>query len=79
MRNSDVQAFEYRSARDAGHGLNVALYTPGAFSSTGPEWQQAWLCETRAEKVSFYNKESGPLGFGLAPFLVAGRLPTPAV
>ncbi len=79
MRDSDVEAFEYRSARDPEQGLNVALYTPNAFASEKPDWQQAWICETRAEMVSFYNKESGSLGFGLEQFLVNGQLPTPAV
>lgn len=79
MRNSDVQAFECRSARDPGLGLNVALYSPRAFASKGPEWQQAWICETRDERVSFYNKESGSVGFDLEQFLVSGQLPTPAV
>lgn len=79
MRDSDVQAFEYRSARDTEQGLNVALYTPNAFASKSPEWQQAWICETRAGMVSFYNKESGPFGFAREQFLVDGQLPIPAV
>jgi hypothetical protein len=78
MRDSDVQAFEYRSARDPGQGINVVLYTPKAFTSKGPEWQQSWICETQAEKVAFYNRLSGPVSFGLDQFLVNGRLPTPA-
>lgn len=79
MRNSGVQAFEYRSARDPGQGLNVALYSACAFASRGPEWQQAWICDTRAAKVSFFNKIAGAVGFSLEQFLVSGRLPTPAV
>lgn len=79
MRESDIQAFEYRSARDPGTGLNVALYTPSAFASKGLEWQQPWICETRAEMVAYYNKESGSSSFGLEQFLVSGQLPIPAV
>jgi hypothetical protein len=78
MRDSGIEAFEYRSARDPEQGLNVALFTPSAFASHGPEWQQAWICETRAEQVSFFNMESGSTGYELDRFLVDGRLPVPA-
>ena len=79
MRDNDVKAFVYRSARDPQQGLNVALYTPEPFAGKGPDWQQAWICETRGGSVAFYSKESGPVRFGLEQFLVGGVLPIPAV
>jgi len=79
MRDSGVEAFEYRSARVPGQRICVALYTPGGFACKSPTWQQAWICETRADAVSFYNKESGTTGFGIDQFLVNGVLPAPAV
>ena len=79
LRAAGVEAFEYRSARDPGRGINVALFTPRAFAGPKPLWQQTWLCDTRGEEVVFYSKEEGACRFALGLFLVEGELPTPAV
>ena len=55
LREAGIEAFEYLSARDPAQGINVALFHAGAFSGHQPLWQEAWLCQTRAHGVSFYN------------------------
>lgn len=79
MREAGIEAFEYRSARDADGGINVALFTAAALASRRPHHQIEWLCETRLDLVRFYSHEAGELRqFPLQQFLVDGALPTPA-
>ncbi len=78
MRDAGIEAFEYLSARDPERGLNVALHTPGAFADPRPTGLDEWLCETRADRVSYYSRHGGGMReFPLATFLVDGRLPAP--
>ena len=78
MRDAGIEAFEYRSARDPGQGLNVALYSPAAFANTKPTAVDEWLCETRAERVSFYSRHGGGMReYPIETFLVDGTLPSP--
>lgn len=80
MRQAGVEAFEYVSARDPAGGLNVALFTPMALAARRPDFMQAWLAETDAGEVRFYCQEERLVHrFPLGQFLVAGRLPMPAV
>lgn len=79
MREQSIEAFEYESARDPAHGLNVALYTPTALAEARPRFVQEWLCETDGERVRYYSHEGGELReFRLEQFTVDGVLPTPA-
>ncbi|BAZ92655.1 hypothetical protein TspCOW1_24900 [Thiohalobacter sp. COW1] len=75
-----IDGFEDVSARDPQRGINLALFHPGALAGSGPVWQQAWLCDTRAEGVAFYSREYGAAcRFPQALFEVESMLPTPAV
>jgi hypothetical protein len=79
LRSAGADALEYRSARDADGGLNVALYTPAAFAEPQPSFREEWLCETAATRVSF--RARGVVGVHTLPleqFTVDGVLPTPA-
>ena len=79
MRETGIEGFRYRSARDPDNGLNIGLYTAAAFTRPEPLWQQRWICDTREDSVSFYSKEKGALMFGREQFLVNGKLPAPAL
>jgi hypothetical protein len=79
LRDAGVEAFAYRSARDPAQGINVALFYPRAFSHPTPVWQESWICETSDDKVSFYSKGYGTRFYQRTTFLVAGKLPAPAV
>jgi hypothetical protein len=80
MRSGDVQAFEYRSARDPAGGVNVALLALEALASTKPTGLEPWLCETSGEGVRFLARGGKSLhAFAADAFLVDGRLPQPAV
>jgi hypothetical protein len=79
MRDAGIEAFEYRSARDPQQGLNVALFTPAALGSPKPDILDEWLCQTTAERVSYYSRSGGGVReFPLETFQVDGELPLPA-
>ena len=79
LREAGADAIEYVSARDVGGGLNVALLSPSVFALPRPTFKQEWLCDTRAEEVSFYARGvNGPRSFPLSQFTVEDRLPAPA-
>ena len=79
LRRAGIDAFEYPSARDRGAGLNVALLHPAALVSRRPLDLTRWLCETRAEQVTFAPEATSALcRFALTDFTVDGRLPLPA-
>jgi hypothetical protein len=78
MREAGIEAFEYHSARDPRRGVNLALYTPGAFARRRPTTLDEWLCETGAERVSYYSRHGGGIReFPLDMFLLDGTLPAP--
>jgi hypothetical protein len=79
LRDENVEAIQYRAARDRRRGINVALFAPGALADTRPTWRERLLCQTRPDAVSFYNAESGTVTFPRADFLVNGELPEPAL
>ena len=79
LRDAGADAVEYVSARDAEAGLNVALYSPKAFAQPRPTFKEEWLCETRAEEVSFFARgDAGLRVFPRFQFTVDSRLPMPA-
>lgn len=79
MREHGIEAFEYRSARDPAHGLNVALFTATALASPQPVYTQAWLCQTSADKVSYFSAPERNLQeFLLSQFTDANVLPMPS-
>lgn len=79
LRDAGASAIEYVSARDVEAGLNVALFSPKAFALPRPTFREEWLCETRAEEVSFYARgDAGLRAFPRSQFTVDSRLPMPA-
>jgi hypothetical protein len=79
MREAKIEAFEYPSARCPDGGINVALFTPGAFAETRPSEMQPWLGETDAAAVTFAQPHSRALHrFPIEMFMVEGSLPWPA-
>ena len=82
MRRDGVEAFLYRSARDAQAGRNCGVFTPKAFASRRPSPPQTWLCASRRDAVEFTRRDvfrHQALRFPREQFLVQGRLPAPAV
>jgi hypothetical protein len=79
LRNSDVYAFEYVSARDAEAGLNVAILDPCCFESPYKATDlHPWSCITTAESVTFMRLSKKRIEeFSLAQFLVNGEFPMP--
>jgi len=80
MREHGIKAFETISARDRKQGINVGLFDVTALSGNRPLYQQAWLCETSAEQVSFLNTGDRQIhAYSLESFLYNGSLPDPAI
>lgn len=80
LRAEGIEAFEYRSARDAEGGINIALFAPRALAQRRPAFTEEWLCETGGEAVSFYGVGTRAVTrFGCETFTVEGRLPLPAL
>jgi hypothetical protein len=79
LRGAGVEAFEYLSARDREHGINIALISPAALRSQRPLRQEHWLCETTADSMRFSASHGSAFKvFVLTDFLVDGRFPQPA-
>lgn len=80
MRDAEVEAFTYLSARDEQQGANIAVFSLSAITSKNPLKDQQWLCATQAERVSFVQLHSRNSGFTfpIEQFLYSGKLPQPA-
>lgn len=78
MREGDIEAFEFVSARDLEQGINVALFTPRALSCRQPQSKRESLCETSPDTVSFSARPGKLFQFHLEQFLIEGALPQPA-
>jgi hypothetical protein len=81
MRADGVEAFLYVSARDAGQGVNFALFDPAAFSSRRPTAPETWRCVAASEGVEVTKEDvfrSASFSYPRKTFTVAGRLPAPA-
>ncbi|MGF1762881.1 hypothetical protein L4C32_05725 [Aliivibrio kagoshimensis] len=79
MREADIKAFEYPSARDPLKGIGVGVFTPAVFTAPRPQEMNQWLCEVSAIEVSF--KQVGDRGgttFPFECFALNGELPLPA-
>jgi hypothetical protein len=82
MRESGIEAVRYRSARDPGRGVNVAIFDPRAFASRHPfpRALPVWHCTARRSGVVFRRCDllrEETLEFPSSVFLVGGRLPVP--
>ncbi|MDX1388113.1 MAG: RES family NAD+ phosphorylase [Acidobacteriota bacterium] len=82
MRDDDVAALRYPSARDVRGGPNLALFTPAAFAEKRPEDSpQNWHCVASTGLVEMSKKdffEKKTFAFPRSDFLVDGKLPAPA-
>lgn len=79
MRDAEVEAFEYSSARDPEKGHCVALFTPKPFRQKRPKEMNQWLCELSAREVSFKQLAVNEIShFPLALFLFEDEFPMPA-
>lgn len=79
MREAEVDAFEYTSARDTNNGHCVGLFNATPFKQTKPKDSNQWLCELGANEVSF--KQVGQpriYRYALTTFLHNQQLPMPA-
>jgi hypothetical protein len=79
MRKRGVGAFEYTSARDPNHGINVGLFSPSALADSKPTSQTQWLCQLSESSVSF-TQEYNPTvtSFYRTQFEIDGSIPAPA-
>lgn len=79
MRESEIEIFQYTSARDKSKGKNVALFSPKAFQSKTPTQITTWLCQTSMEEVGFMAKEGQQrVSYSQKDFWVDNTFPSPA-
>lgn len=79
MRKAGIEVFEFISARDPKGGINVALFTPDAFSNRAPLSQEPWLCELTGAQVKFSATHGRAIyDFPMEMFYVDGKFPRPA-
>lgn len=80
MRDAQVEAFVYVSARAAAGGRNIGAFEAGAIASREPRAMRAWSCFTTHAEVSFLAAHVPErFAFARRDFLVNGKLPAPAV
>lgn len=80
MREAGVEVFRYRSARDVSGGVNVGVFSPGAFSRSRPSGFQEWHCTASRLRVEFSTRSYVARTVHTYPredFLVDGTLPAP--
>lgn len=81
MREAEVEAFSFRSARDPGRGINVGVFTPRAFATRTPDGDmQTWHCTTTRREVTFQRRavlDTVRVVFAAADFEVDGAIATP--
>jgi hypothetical protein len=82
MRTAGVELFRYPSARDPRGGANVGAFTPDVFGRAKPRDLETWQCTATREMVEvakrdYFGREL--FAFEREAFLVAGKLPAPAV
>ena len=81
MRAAGVEAARYPSARDKQGGLNVAVFSPRAFTGSKPKDLQTWHCVAHRGRVEVAKRDHFGVeryAFDRAEFLVNGKLPWPA-
>ena len=81
MRAAGVEAIRYRSARDRAGGVNVALFSPRAFTGKLPSVPESWRCVASRREVEFVKTDvfrRSSFVFPRSDFEVRGRLPAPA-
>lgn len=80
MRDAQVDAFTYISARDPDRGINLGCFSLASIASRTPNNLSTWTCMTHASQVSFLktHEQTIHLQFPIEYFLIDGRLATPA-
>lgn len=75
MRESNIEAFEYTSARDKNKGLNVGLFSPAAFSQNKESSVMSVLCSTQDQGVEFLDDDGHVYLYRYETFLDKGEFP----
>jgi hypothetical protein len=82
MRESEIDAFTYISARNPSKGLNLGCFKINAIASKAPLSTASWTCITMENEVAFLKTHAPAathMKFPLEQFLYEEKLPLPAV
>ncbi|CAN5391120.1 RES family NAD+ phosphorylase [soil metagenome] len=84
MRQADVEAFSYQSARHPNPAINIALFTAKAFLHKNPNKQsfQSWQCIANDRLIEFIRSSvmtPESVSFPIDMFLINSELPFPAI
>ena len=76
MREANIEAFEFHSARDGNNGTNVALFSAAALIVNEPLYKSQWICSTTANNVRFVSRDDNKVyGFNITDFCHDGAFP----
>lgn len=75
MRENNIDAFEFYSARDKDKGLNVGLFSATVFKEKKVAATLNVLCSTDAEGVEFMDENSQVYSYAVNEFLDNGKFP----
>lgn len=80
MRDADIGAFHFKSARDLKGGVNAGVFQVGSIRSKLPQNMQQWLCATTGDEIVLQQSRyrNNIFRFSFTEFCVDGRLPQPA-
>lgn len=82
MRADGIEAFVFRSARDARGGANVAVLRPTAFGAKAPKKSETWVSVATKSAVEMTRKDllsaRQTLRYPRGDFEVDGALPRPS-
>jgi len=82
MREREIEAFRFPSARDPEPGVNVAAFVPRVFRRSKPRDFQTWYAVSSRDAIEFRRRDylkPESRRFDRDLFLVEGRLPAPAL
>lgn len=80
MREHNIQAFTFQSARDHSNGTNIGIFDSSAIISKQPYQINHWQCTTSEKSVIFYDHiNNSSFEFSRNQFLVNDLLPSPAI
>lgn len=83
MRDANIQAFLYQSARDLNKNVNAGIFSLSAFSHRTPNKNsmQSWLCTVDNNVIEFSRTsaiDAAVYCFLQRDFMIDGKLPYPA-
>jgi hypothetical protein len=82
MREHQIDAFLFRSARDPNHGNNIGIFNPTCFTLNKPTYYESWKSFSTKQKVELVRNDGvihENFVFDRNCFLISDSFPEPSV